>query len=80
MYKICNHGRKNHGNYVEKSIQWRNRVCKKVCSNEKCFENTYDKSEAKEYGSVAAARGIITKLNSYGEGENNTFLIIDKCQ
>ena len=65
-------------------IMWKNRYSgetgyvKRVCSNEKCFENTYDKSEAKEYGSIAAARGIITKLNSYGEGENNVFLIIDK--
>lgn len=65
-------------------IMWKNRYSgetgyvKRVCSNEKYFENTYDKAEAKEYGSVAAARGIITKLNSYGEGENNAFLIIDK--
>ena len=45
-------------------------------TKEKCFENTFNRGEAKEYHSYAAARGIVTKLISYGEGKNNTFDVV----
>lgn len=64
-------------------IKWTNNHSKEtgyvktVNSKEQHFENTYDYAEAKEYKTPAIAKGIITKLNTYGEGENNTFEIVE---
>lgn len=63
-------------------IKWTNKFSgetgyvKQVKTKEKCFENTFNRGEAKEYHSYAAARGIVTKLISYGEGKNNTFDVV----
>lgn len=64
-------------------IKWTNKFSgevgyvKQLRSKDKCFENTYEKSEAKRYASMSAANGVLTKLASYGEDENNDFEIIE---
>lgn len=45
-----------------------------VSAKNRCFFNTFDKKEAKGY-SEKAVKGILTKLDSYNETENNTFEI-----
>lgn len=64
-------------------IKWTNKFSgevgyvKQLRSKDKCFENTYEKSEAKRYASMSAANGVLTKLASYGEDENNNFEVIE---
>lgn len=57
-------------------IPWKRKV-KQLRSKDKCFENTYEKSEAKRYVSMSVANGVLTKLASYGEDENNNFELIE---
>ena len=40
-----------------------------------CFINTFDESEAKEY-SEKAVKGIMTKLESFHETDNNIFEVV----
>jgi hypothetical protein len=51
---------------------------KAVNSKDKFFESTQDEAEARVYMTRSIAKGIVTKLESYGEGlaKNNTFEII----
>jgi len=62
-------------------IRWTNKFSgevgyvKQLRQKDKCFENTYEKSEAKTY-SDSVAKGVVTKLISYGEGKNNDFEVI----
>lgn len=64
-------------------IKWRNKYSgeegfvKTVRSNDRCFENTFDYNEARQYASASVAKGIITKLVSYGEAEANDFFIVE---
>lgn len=64
-------------------IKWTNRnsgetgYVKRVDGINKCFENTYDKSEAKTYGNKGGASAAVRTLMSYGEGENNDFEYVD---
>ena len=46
-----------------------------LSTKNKCFNNTFEKSEAKQYSEKAVA-GIMTKLDSYHETDNNTFEVI----
>ena len=62
-------------------IKWTNKYSNEtgyvasVSSKNKCFVNTYELDEAKEY-SEKAVKGVLTKLDSYNETENNVFEII----
>lgn len=62
-------------------IKWKNKFSgeegfvESVSTKEQHFINTYDQSQAKQY-SESSAKGIITKLISYGEAENNDFITI----
>lgn len=62
-------------------IKWTNRISretgyvKQVDTKNKCFENTFDRTEAKVYGNRGAAASAIRTLNLYGEGVNNEFAI-----
>lgn len=62
-------------------IKWTNKYSNEsgyvasVSAKNKCFVNTFEKSEAKEY-SEKAVKGLMTKLESYNETENNTFEVI----
>ena len=62
-------------------IKWTNKYSgetgyvESVSSKNKCFVNTFEKKEAKEY-SEKAVKGILTKLDSYNETENNTFEVV----
>lgn len=62
-------------------IKWKNRFSqeegyvKSVVASKKHFVNTFDRSEAKNYKDTSVAKSIITKLISYGEGDNNDFYI-----
>ena len=64
-------------------IKWRNKYSgeegfvKTVRSNDRCFENTFNYNEARRYASASVAKGIITKLVSYGEAETNDFFIVE---
>jgi hypothetical protein len=65
-------------------IRWRNTVSgetgfvKKVNSKDGFFESTTLESEAKVYMTASIAKGIITKLESYGEGaaKNNVLEVV----
>ena len=48
-----------------------------VNTKEQHFVNTYDIQNAKQYKAEANAKGMISKLISYGEGDNNTFEIVE---
>lgn len=64
-------------------IKWTNKnsqetgYVKAVNTKEQHFENTFDYNDAKDYKLASVAKGIITKLISYGEGENNSFDIVE---
>ena len=63
-------------------IKWTNKFSNEtgyvasVSAKNKCFVNTFDKNEAKEY-SEKAVKGILTKLGSYNETENNIFEVVE---
>lgn len=46
-----------------------------VSTKNRCFVNTFDADMAKGY-SEKAVKGIISKLESYGEAENNDFEVV----
>lgn len=48
-----------------------------VSTKNRCFENTFDPAEAKEY-SEKAVKGILTKLESYHETDDNIFEIVQE--
>ena len=62
-------------------IKWTNKYSNEtgyvaaISNKEKCFINTFDEGEAKAY-SEKAVKGIMTKLESFGETENNIFEVI----
>lgn len=62
-------------------IKWTNKYSNEtgyvasVSAKNKCFMNTFEESEAKEY-SEKAVKGILTKLESYHETDNNVFELI----
>lgn len=65
-------------------IKWKNihsgdeGYVKSISSKNKCFENTFDKSEAKQYSSNAIAQKMIRTLEMYGEGadKNNELTVL----
>lgn len=63
-------------------IKWTNKYSnetgfvKQLRQKDRCFENTYEEAEARNYSSQSVARGVVKKLISYGEGKNNNFEII----
>lgn len=63
-------------------LQWKNKYSgdigyvKSVSSKRKCFENTFDEKEAKQYSTASAAARMITMLTAYGEADNNDFTVI----
>ena len=63
-------------------IKWTNKYShetgfvKQLRQKDRCFENTYEEAEARNYSSQSVVRGVVKKLISYGEGENNNFEII----
>jgi hypothetical protein len=63
-------------------IKWINKFSREegyvqsVSTKEKHFVNTFDRSEAKIYKTMGAAKTAVKSLISYGEGENNEFEII----
>ncbi|MBR0400651.1 MAG: hypothetical protein IJH95_07570 [Mogibacterium sp.] len=63
-------------------IKWTNKYSNEtgyvasVSTKEKCFINTFDKDEAKEY-SERAVKGIMTRLESFGETEDNIFEVVE---
>ena len=66
-----------------KHIQWTNKYSgetgyvKTVSAAKKCFINTFDKNEARKFRSDAEAEKTIVVLNEMGEGENNTFAVVE---
>lgn len=62
-------------------IKWTNRYSgetgyvESVSSKNRCFINATKKKDAKRY-SEKAVKGILTKLESYGEAENNDFEVV----
>ena len=68
---------------VEKmvKIKWTNKYSgetgyvESVSAKNRCFINTPNKKDAKAY-SEKAIKGVLTKLESYGEAENNDFEVV----
>ena len=62
-------------------IKWTNKYSgetgyvAQISTKNKCFVNTYDLNEAKEY-SEKAVNGLLTKLESFHETDNNTFEVV----
>ncbi len=62
-------------------IKWTNKYSNEsgyvasISTKEKCFINTFDENEAKAY-SEKAVKGIMTKLESYHETDDNVFEVI----
>ena len=62
-------------------IKWTNKYSgetgyvESVSSKNRCFINTPNKKDAKSY-SEKSVKGILTKLESYGETENNNFEVV----
>lgn len=48
-----------------------------IDTKEKHFNNTFEMQNAKQYKTESNAKGMISKLISYGEGDNNTFEIVE---
>lgn len=48
-----------------------------VSKAKKCFVNTFDADEARTFKTKKAAQTVIDTLVEYGEGENNTFEVVD---
>jgi hypothetical protein len=63
-------------------IKWTNKFSNEsgfvesVDTKAKHFNNTFEYNQAKKYKSDSVARGMISKLVSYGEGDNNDFEIL----
>ncbi len=63
-------------------IQWTNKFSGEqgyvasISKEEKHFNSTFKKSEAKRYKTLSAAQKAIDTLISYGEGDNNVFSVI----
>ena len=63
-------------------LKWTNRYSgetgfvAQVSTKNECFVSTYDWDEAKAY-SEKAVKGILTKLDSYHETDNNIFEVIE---
>lgn len=63
-------------------IAWRNKYSgeqgwvKAMNTKGRYFVNTYKREDAKRYKDKAAAKGVVTKLISYGEGAANDFEIL----
>ena len=72
--------RKENGKMAK--IKWTNKYSNEtgyvasVSAKNRCFVNTFDSAEAKEY-SDKAVKGILTKLESYNETENNIFEVVE---
>jgi hypothetical protein len=47
-----------------------------VSTKNRSFVNTFDAAEAKEY-SEKSVKGILTKLESFGETEDNIFEVVE---
>lgn len=64
-------------------IKWTNKFSgetgyvESIDTNNLHFVNTYDIESAKKYKATSVAKGMVTKLISYGEGENNDFEIVE---
>lgn len=62
-------------------IKWKNKFSgetgyvQAISAKEKHFINTYDINEARQYKEITA-KGMITNLIAYGEGNNNDFELI----
>ena len=62
-------------------IKWTNKYSNEtgyvaaLSTKEKCFINTFNEGEAKEY-SEKAVKGIMTKLDNFHETDNNIFEVI----
>jgi hypothetical protein len=62
-------------------IKWTNKYSNEtgyvasLSTKNKCFNNTFEKSEAKQYSEKAVA-SLMAKLESYNETENNIFEVI----
>lgn len=63
-------------------IKWRNRYSgdtgyvASISEKNRHFNNTYNINDAKRYINKSYAKGTITKLMNYGEGNNNDFEIL----
>lgn len=64
-------------------IKWTNKFSgeqgfvESINAKEQHFVNTYEQQNAKQYKTESNAKGMISKLISYGEGDNNDFEIIE---
>lgn len=47
-----------------------------ISTKNRRFVNTFDQNEAKEY-SEKAVKGLLTKLESFHETDNNTFEVVN---
>ncbi|MBR2539427.1 MAG: hypothetical protein IKE85_01170 [Mogibacterium sp.] len=62
-------------------IKWTNKYSNEtgyvaaLSNKEQCFINTFDESEAKAY-SEKAVKGIMTRLESFHETDNNIFEVV----
>lgn len=65
------------------NLKWRNKYSgeegfvKTVSTKNKCFYNTFDKSEAKTYTSDIVLNNEIEFLKSVGESKNNDFFTVE---
>ena len=63
-------------------IKWTNKFSNEtgfvesIDTKEKHFNNTFDQASAKQYNKKNTAYKNISKLRSFGEGDNNTFEIL----
>lgn len=64
-------------------IMWTNKFSgetgfvKMIKPSKNCFVNTFDKEDARKFRSEAEAKKAIESLIAMGEGENNTFSIVE---
>ncbi len=78
MYKISRKG----GMTIMVKIKWTNKYSNEtgyvaaISNKEKCFINTFEESEAKAY-SEKAVKGILTRLESFHETDDNVFEVIE---
>jgi hypothetical protein len=63
-------------------IKWTNKYSNEtgyvasLSTKNKCFNNTYEQSEAKRY-SEKAVNNLMSKLESYHETDNNYFEVVE---
>ena len=63
-------------------IKWTNKYSNEtgyvasLSSKNKCFNNTYEQSEAKRY-SEKSVNNLMSKLESYHETDNNYFEVVE---